>query len=419
VYSSPISLKEGPALFSIIHDVTERKQAEESLRVSEEKFSKAFNTSPEAITIASMEDGRFIDVNEVFLAVTGYARETVVGRTSSELNLWIKADDRQRYIETLVAEGFLRNLEVDLRMQNGTIRSFLVSSETVELAGRPCSLNFMTDVTERRQAEEHLHLLEAQLLQEQKLATVGTLADGVAHEINNPLTGVINFAQLIVDRITSAGQAPETAEELRGFAGEIINEGERMASIVRKLLAFSRQEQVRYLPVPPGEVIDAILSLMHKLLEKNEISVVVGLPDNLPLVLCSSPQIQQVLLNLLTNARDALLERWKGYHAEKTVTIDAAILADSEGHWVRISVADRGNGIPPEIAARIFDPFFTTKPRERGTGLGLSISYGIVKEHGGRLSFETRPGKGTVFHLDLPEAGASDTPASMRGAPGA
>jgi signal transduction histidine kinase len=237
--------------------------------------------------------------------------------------------------------------------------------------------------------------LEAQLRQQQKLEAIGTLASGVAHEINNPISGIMNYAQLIMDTAAPESRAAE-------FAKEIVQETERVATIVRNLLQFARQETQTHSPARLADIVDQTLSLLRAVFRRDQIAITVDVPETLPALNCRSQQLQQVLMNLFTNARDALDAKYPGHHAAKTIRVTARSF-DREGRsWLRLTVADQGTGIPPEIQARIFDPFFTTKPRDKGTGLGLSISHGIVKDHHGVLHFETVPGTGTQFHLDLP-----------------
>jgi signal transduction histidine kinase len=237
--------------------------------------------------------------------------------------------------------------------------------------------------------------MEAQLRQQQKLEAIGTLASGVAHEINNPIAGIMNYAQLIAD--TAAPDHP-AAE----YAVEILAETARVATIVRNLLQFARQETQTHSLARLADIVGQTLSLFQAVLRHDQITLSVDMPEGLPLLKCRSQQIQQVFMNLLTNARDALNEKYPGYDSAKTITVTARPFEQAGRPWLRLTVADQGTGIPPEIQARIFDPFFTTKPRDKGTGLGLSISYGIAKDHHGVLHFETDPGTGTQFHLDLP-----------------
>ena len=253
-----------------------------------------------------------------------------------------------------------------------------------------------------RESRVQQDLLQAQLLQSQKLESIGTMASGIAHEINNPLMGMINFAQLIHDRLHDGDGEQRKVEMIRGFATEIIDEGQRIATIVHNLLAFSRRENETRTRVGLSAIIDSILALTRNLLEKDEIRLEQDVPPKLPDIMCQAQQIQQVLLNLITNARDALNERYQGFHVDKLLRIGAAVRQRDGRQWVCITIEDHGPGIPEPIRGRIFDPFFTTKDASKGTGLGLSISYGIVCDHGGEMDVESAPGAPTRFLVWLP-----------------
>ncbi len=253
----------------------------------------------------------------------------------------------------------------------------------------------IVDVTARRQADEALRAGEERSRQQQKLESIGTLASGVAHEINNPINGVMNYAQLILD---DAQPGTPTAE----YAGEILEETGRVADIVRHLLQFARQERRGKEPVRMQDLVASTLALIRTVMRHDHIELEVEVPPDLPVLRCRSQQIKQVLMNLLTNARDALNEKRATAGEAKRIVIRGSLLSRPDRRWVRLTVEDNGTGIPAGIRERIFDPFFTTKPRERGTGLGLAISHGLVLEHRGQLHFETEPGAGTRFHMDLP-----------------
>jgi len=246
---------------------------------------------------------------------------------------------------------------------------------------------------ERKRAEKEKQALEAQLRQSQKIKSIGTLASGVAHEINNPLTGMINYADLIAERVSD--------EQLRKFAQGIIKEGNRVAEIIKSLLYFSRQEKQSHSPARMEDIINASLTLIGAVLRKDQITVEKEIVPDLPQVRCRSQQIEQVIINLLTNARDALNQRYEGYHEDKLIRILVQPFEEDGIQWIRTTVEDHGMGISADVIDRIFDPFFTTKSRTEGTGLGLSVSYGIVKDHHGELTVESEPGKDTRFYLDL------------------
>ncbi len=253
---------------------------------------------------------------------------------------------------------------------------------------------------ERQQAQEEQKRLRAQLLQSQKLESLGTLAGGVAHEINNPINGVMNYAQLIKDETPVGTSAHQ-------FATEIIAETERVAAIVRNLLMFARQDKQSHSPARIVDIVTGTLSLVRTILRHDQITLEVDVSENLPKVACRSQQIQQVFMNLLINARDALNERFNGYAVDKLIRVSAYRVDDETGSWVRTTVEDHGAGIASDVRERMFEPFFTTKGEQVGTGLGLAITHGIVKDHDGRLTVESELGEFTRFHVDLPLAESS------------
>lgn len=238
-------------------------------------------------------------------------------------------------------------------------------------------------------------LLEEKLIQSQKMESIGTLASGVAHEINNPINGIMNYAQLIIDRAGKGKPAVEQAEE-------IILEARRVAKIVRDLLTFARHEKQTHSPAHLADIAGSVLSLIRTVMRHDQIDLKIDIPEDLPAIKCRSQQIQQVLMNLMTNARDSLNQKYPGYNADKQLLLSARLIEKQGRRHLRTTVEDSGTGIAPDIRERIFDPFFTTKPKETGTGLGLSITYGIVKEHGGELTVESEPDRYTRFHVDLP-----------------
>ena len=235
--------------------------------------------------------------------------------------------------------------------------------------------------------------MEAHLRQSQKLESIGTLASGVAHEINNPLMGMMNYAELVKDKAQDAKSIE--------YLTEIGHEGNRIAQIVRNLLSFSRQDKEEHSPARIADIIDSSLSLVGSTLKKDQIAMELDIPEDVPQLKCRSQQIQQVVINLLTNAHDALNARYPEYDENKLIRITARTFERDGEDWIRTTVEDHGTGMAQEVAQRIFDPFFTTKSRADGTGLGLSVSFGIVKEHHGELTVESVLGEYTRFHIDL------------------
>ncbi|MBT7782010.1 MAG: HAMP domain-containing protein [Anaerolineae bacterium] len=303
-------------------------------------------------------------------------------RETARLN--VQLQQRAEDLEERVAE---RTKELEISHNKALEMMHEVSRANQELED---------EITERVRAEEEKQQMEIHLLQQQKLESIGTLASGVAHEINNPLMGIMNYAQLIHNRIDPA------EDQLREFAGEIVFESERVAEIVRNLLTFSRQEKESHSLVQISTIVNGTLSLIRTIIKRDQIRLEVDLPDNLPQIKCRSQQIQQVLMNLLTNARDALNEHYPAYDSDKVISLRVNLFKKEGRKWLRITVEDHGVGIPDKNRERIFDPFYTSKDRALSTGLGLSISLGIVQDHHGKLTFESEEGQPTRFYLDLP-----------------
>ena len=275
-------------------------------------------------------------------------------------------------------------------------RENVVSPRAVE-ALESAGLELGAAIT-RVRAETDRIALESRLIQAQKLESIATLASGIAHEINNPINGIMNYAQLIKERLQEGDQ------NLAEFAGEIIHEVDGVGTITRNLLQFARQDQESssIALTSPAAIVQATLSLIRAVMRRDQITLDVDVPEDLPQITCRSQQIQQILMNLMTNALDAVNEKYEGYAENKIIRLSAQCIDSDHTPLVRLTVEDHGHGISDEVCERIFDPFFTTKGRDQGTGLGLSISHGIAAEHGGRLTVESEVGQYTRFHLDLP-----------------
>jgi PAS domain S-box-containing protein len=390
-------------------DITERTVAEQARSVSEERYRNLFDHAPIGIAVLDTE-GRVLDVNREATEIIHVPADALVGQMLADYetaNVHI-VDRLLASIRTLLDRGWVAPFEVEARdpsVEGGPLWLELFPS----LLGEPGDSRYVhvmvRDITARRQAEREKRDLEAQLRHRQKLESIGTLAAGVAHEINNPVTGIINFAQVISRRAD-----PESG--LGEFAQSIIAESWRVSDIVKSLLAFSRQERVLVGSMELREIVDDTLMLVGAMLREDQIAIDVDVPADLPRVNCRGQQIQQVLMNVITNARDAVRERFPNPDEraapDRSITITGSAFTRDGTAWTRLTVTDPGTGINPDISDRIFDPFFTTKPPPHGTGLGLAVSYGIVQEHGGALTFESKPGEGTRFCLDLPVSGGGD-----------
>ena len=395
-----------PMAIACVRDITERKQMVEALRKSEERFAKTFLSSPAVTCLTDLDDGdRFLDVNEAFEKVSGYGRDEAIGRTTGELALW--ADPRE-YEEATVqfrAAGGLRNFEYHFRRKSGDIGTGLISAELIELDGRRCALAATIDITDRKLAEEEVRLkekernaLEDQLRQAQKLESVGRLAGGVAHDFNNLLTVINGYSELLI------GEA-ETSGLLRSYAKEIRNAGERAASLTRQLLAFSRKQMIRPRAIDLNTAIRESLPMLQRLIGE-DIALETHLDNAVGQVMADPDQINQVIMNLAANARDAMPDG--GKLNIETANIDlgedsrVAVPGRIPGPYILTTVTDTGHGMDEVTRENIFEPFFTTKGTGKGTGLGLSTVYGIIRQSGGWIDVWSEPGVGTSLKVYLP-----------------
>lgn len=248
------------------------------------------------------------------------------------------------------------------------------------------------DITAQTQLARERGVWQAHIRHQQRLESIGTLASGVAHEINNPVQSIMNYAQLIARRTN----LPDIAT----YAQEVLQEAQRVAAIVKGLLSFARQEGEPYTDVHPRELVESTLALVSALLRKDGIRVEQSLAMDLPSIRCHPQQIQQVLMNLIGNAREALNARYAGQHADKCLLLHGRAWRREGASFVRLTVEDHGIGIPQAALDKIFDPFWTSKSGGHA-GLGLAVAQGIVVEHGGAISVESEPGRLTRMHVDL------------------
>ncbi len=252
------------------------------------------------------------------------------------------------------------------------------------------------EIEEKEKLLEERRQIEAKMMQQQKLESIGILAGGVAHEINNPINGIMNYAQLIRDDESCSA-------EIREFSNAITKETERIAVIVRNLLQFARADQQSKLEkVKVIEMIDYVITIIGAYAKRSHVVIKKDIPENLPKICCRRGEVEQVLMNLLTNACDALNEKFSGYNPEKIIEINVSELLVNENEFIRITVKDFGAGIKEENRQKIFEPFFTTKDRTKGTGLGLSISHSIINEHKGNLYCRSAEDEYTTFFIELP-----------------
>ena len=377
--------------------IAELARANESLAMSEERFSKAFHENPLASAIQRLPDQRFVDVNQRLAEVTGYQRQEMIGRTPAELFLWEKPSLVAPWYEGLLRQEAVREQEAKLCNQTGVLREMLVSLSPVSLGGQAHALLLAQDVSERA-------LLERQLRQAQKMEAIGQLAAGVAHDFNNILTVVQGHADLMQRGLVPGSPDKEPLEQIIGAAA-------RAATLIRQLLMFSRKQVMQFRHLDLNDILNNAIAMLQRLVGEH---VQIGFcPQSpLPAIHADSSMVEQIAMNLAVNARDAMPN---GGRVTITTSLQAIHRAPTpmdpeqrDGDYVCLTFSDSGVGMDTQILARIFEPFFTTKAVGKGTGLGLSTVFGIVRQHKGWLEVESKPKHGTTFRVYFP---ASPQPA--------
>ncbi|MDK2821816.1 MAG: two-component system, sporulation sensor kinase [Clostridia bacterium] len=356
-------------IVEVAQDITERKQIEEALRLSKERFSKAFKASSFPMSIKTMTDRRYIDVNDSYLRLTGYRREEIIGRTEEELNLYVNPEDRAKAVQLLLEQGGMRNLEVKIRSKSGEELIGLVSGEVIELNGEQCMLISFNDITERKQLEQEMVRLD-------RLNLIGEMAAGIAHEIRNPMTSVRGFVQML--------KGKDECTNYRGYFDLIIEEVDRVNAIVTEYLSLAKNKPIKTEVQNLNFIIKSLLPLIQADAIACDKLIKVEL-EKLPDLLLDKEEIRQLILNLTRNGLEAMSPGGK-----------LVIKTFMEANEVVLAVQDQGTGIKPDIIDKINTPFFTTK--DNGTGLGLAICNSIAARHNATITLETSS-KGTTFFV--------------------
>jgi two-component system cell cycle sensor histidine kinase/response regulator CckA len=402
--------------WGIVRDMTERKRAEEALRESEERFRIAFQTSLDAISISRLEDGVFVAVNEGFSKMTGWSEGEVLGRSSLELPLWDDPADRARLVARLSELGYVQDFESTWRSKGGQAFPVLTSTQIIRLRGQQYFLGTTRDMSQWKRAEEERDRLRAKLHHAAKMEAVGQLAGGIAHDFNNLLTVILSGAEALRHDMKAGG--PPDAE----IIDEIAAAGARGRDLTRQMLAFARRQVIAPVPLDLNALVRGSENLLRRVLGE-DVELEVSLEPDLWVVRCDPGQIEQVVLNLVVNARDAMPGGGRLSIRTANVEVDERLTASRPwlrpGAYVRLSIRDSGQGMGPEVKAHLFEPFFTTKAVGKGTGLGLATVYGIMKQNDGYVLVDSEPGRGTVFELHFPQVAgrAAGAEASARADP--
>lgn len=372
---------------------------EEMLRVqlevveeSSQKYRAVFEHSPITVALTTLPEGTYSEVNEAFIEMFGFSRDEAIGKTTVELGVWLHENARNRYLQLLREDGHVHNFEAEMRRKDGETFPVLFSGALLEIGGKPSVLSAVMEITEQKR-------LQNQLLQSQKMDVVGQLAGGIAHDFNNMLAGIMAAAELLKRRLPGD-------ERNSKMVDTIIEATTRSADLTRELLTFSRKGTVVSNPVRINDTIAAVMSLLERTIDK-QIQLTSRLVGGNPVIMGDQTQLQNALLNLGVNARDAMPRGGTLSFATTVRTMDESAcrslgISLAPGHYLEIAVSDTGVGISKEVMERIFEPFFTTKGVGKGTGLGLAAVYGTVRNHHGELYVQSEPGVGSVFKMYLP-----------------
>jgi two-component system cell cycle sensor histidine kinase/response regulator CckA len=394
-----------PYLMASIRDIEPRKRMEAALRESEQRFEMIFNATSTMLAFTERTRGCIVDVNNAWLQTMGLHREQAIGMTGKDLGLWTNPEDRQRVLSQLEAAGRVSDVEADLVMGGSTFPAQL-SLQHIERNGERFILWEIGDLTERKRAEAEQEQLRSQLLQIQKMESIGRLAGGIAHDFNNILSAILGFGDLALELVPKDSPQHE-------YVAEMVRAGERAGELTKQLLAFSRKQVLQPRIVEPAAVIRQLEPMLRRLIGEDVILQLL-LDAETSTIRVDASRLEQVIVNLVVNARDAMPEGGTLTLETSNVEFDDSYLsthADARiGPHVMIAVSDTGVGMDAVTRARAFEPFFTTKGPGQGTGLGLSTVYGIVKQSGGWVWLYSEPGRGTTFKVYFPQSSGLPSP---------
>jgi PAS domain S-box-containing protein len=368
-----------PFLF-LAASITERSQAEE-------RFVKVFRSSPDAMIVSELQDGRIVEVNERWQQMFGFQRDETIGRTSSDLSIYTSETDRLK-VTAAISDGIpVHELELSLRTKTGQLRHVQISADTDEIGGRLCLITVIRDVSDRKLAEE----AKQNLAHLSRLAMMGEMTAMIAHEVNQPLGAILSNAEA-AEMLLDSKEPP--LPEVRQILSDIRKNDLRANEVIRRIGALVRRRETQMQPLNLNHTISEVLQLVAGDAHRRHVLIRRDFGTDLPLAFGDKVHLQQVLLNLIVNAMDAMKD-----NSESGQRLIIHTKRNGARH-LEVLLRDSGPGVPPERLERIFDSFFTTK--KDGVGLGLSIARSIIEAHDGQIWAENPPEGGAIFHFTVP-----------------
>lgn len=386
----------------IVRDMTDRKQAEKDFKENEEKYKQLLNYAPAAIYEVDFSTGKLISANDVMCEYTGYTKNELLNMSALDLlteESQLKLLDRMDRLSK--GDKLTGSVECKAKTKGGREYWALINARYIynQKGSAKRAMVVAHDITELKQAEQEKERLEEQLQQAQKMEAIGTLAGGIAHDFNNILSIIIGYTELV---LMNGNVDDEVKQNLK----EVFNASKHARDMVKQILAFSRQSKHERKPIQVSHIVKEATKLLRASLPKT-ISIQQHIEKNIGIIEADATQIQQVIMNLCTNAAHAINEKDGLLKISlRNVELDqkdAAEIPDLKpGTYLKLSVSDTGHGIHPHAHKRIFNPYFTTKENGKGTGLGLTVVQGIIKNHSGAITLESEVDKGATFHIYLP-----------------
>ena len=380
-------------VYTTFHDITERKQTEEALRESEEKYRLLFETESDVIMLLRKGDGKILEINRAGPLLYGYSREELLNLKDTDLSAEPK-ETRKAVLEDIekIPIRYHRN-------KDGTVFPVEISGSRILWKGEEARIATIRDISDRIEAEKEKTEFEAQLRQMQKMEAIGTLAGGIAHDFNNILTPFIAHTEIAMMDIPKDYPAQNNLKEA-------LKAGYRARDLVKQILAFGRQQGRDVNPIKVSIILKEALKLLRSSIPTT-IDIQQKLTAKSDAILADPTQIHQIIMNLCTNAAHAMPETGGVLELRtENQMIDQhrnnAVSDLTPGEYLKLTISDTGHGMDQAILNRIFEPYYTTKDKQRGTGLGLSVVHGIVKSLNGEITVDSKPGEGSIFNVYLP-----------------